>query len=161
MPYHRRFLILALLAMSPLAFWHCSSAPAKEESMVDLRTRLNAGVGRVLNLDTLLCKYAYGASGEVYFDDMTWKHLSSETRKHTVECLDKRKHLRVKDPASATERVRVWTARIDEDYRELFIGWLYSDCIACDMEQRVAQFKLETQGKSWIAAEIPPEKQWK
>ena len=106
MPYTRRLLTFALFSLLPLVSWHCSGAKPKEESMEELRTRLNAGVGRVLNLDTLLCRYAYGANGEVYFDDMTWKHLSGETRKSAVECLDMRKHLRVKDPSSATERVR-------------------------------------------------------
>lgn len=130
------------------------------QDMVALRTHLNAGVGKIVNMDSILCHQANGANGLVYFDDLVWTHLSVATRKSTAECLDLRKKLRVRAIAASQEPVRVWTARIDEDALKLSVGWLYSDCPACDPETKTAEYRLIKQADFYRAEIIPAEEQW-
>lgn len=133
----------------------------QHSDVVALRLQLNQGIGKVTGLDSILCRHTFGTAGIVQFDEMTWAPLSQETRKKTAECLDIKKKLRIRAIDPQLGRVRVWTARIDEDAHRLTIGWLYSDCPACDPEERVAEYTIAWKDNAYLAQEIPPEQQWK
>lgn len=152
-------LLLTIVAMGLAS---CASSTPDIDDVAALRHHLNASVGKIVNLDTLLCKHAFGSNGEIYFDDMTWDHLNPSVRKSTVECLDLRKHLRVRAlPHSGTMPARVWTARVDDDRHLLTIGWLNGACTACDPDAKVAEYRLRSDANHYVAEDIPNSMIWK
>lgn len=152
------FILLIILLAS------CSSPSTKkgmDANTVALRMRLNQPVGQVEGIDSILCKHPFGSAGEIYFDDMVWQALSPETRVKTVECLDLKRHLRVRSPAPVDPPIRVWSARIDELSLKLYVGWLQSDCPACDLDEKTAQYRIRWENDRYMASEIPPEEIWR
>jgi len=156
-----KYRFLLLLAFAILLACTTHHAKSKKADLAALRMELNRGVAQVVNLDTLICRTVYGAEGTVYFDDLLWNHLDSDTRSRIAQCLDQRKHLQVR-AIPQDQSVQAWTARIDEDQLSLVIGWLHSDCVACDPDERVAVLRLEKMvGGKYTAHEIPTAEQWK
>lgn len=127
-----------------------------------LRLALNREIRLVLNLDSILCRLAIGAQGKVYFDDMLWENISDSTKQHLNICLAETRNLRIVAlPASTPEPLLQITARRAPAERLLFVGTVRSDCMVCDIDRVLGEFRLQQRESFFWAEEIPPQEIWR
>lgn len=130
-----------------------------EEPRLSIQVTDNWKIRRVLGLESLMCIHPVPSGRHLYFDEPFWQNISREQKTYLNECLDLKRQIKVGTVAPNARGVKTWTARIDDRETYLFIGWLMNDCIVCDLQSGVVEYKLTRQGDTLLVPTLVKEEE--
>lgn len=130
-------------------------------SDAELRIKDNQKVGIIKRIDSILCEHVAGVEGRVYLDEPLWSNLSQTQRLNLGECIAQKRHLTVTNLEPGTKGVRLWTARLSDDRRRLFVGTVMSDCITCTLHEGQYEYILTPVADSIEARRLTEAELWR
>lgn len=123
-----------------------------QKSNLDLMIKDNWKLKRVAKMDSLMCLHAQPDQGRVFFDQVFWQNISEQNRLALQRCLLEQRNLNIDLEIQADRhmKVKVWTARVDDNVHRLTIGWLNNHCITCRITQGMVEYALEHKGDTLL-----------